>query len=122
MSLSDDAVKWLTDGQHGASSRTMFDRILLGRDYDVWKSYPLDPDDFRRCELLLRQVPEMRANLWMMAGVRPEWRALIEHWDEIVALIEEEVPGAFDYPGRRWGRAPRAYAFMAKIENEARAA
>lgn len=117
--LSPAAVAWLASGEHGASSEYMFHRLLLNRERGVWQSYPLDPGDFRRCELLRRQVPEIRERLPLMAAVRPEWSALVAHWDEIAELIEEEAPGAFEYPGRRWGSAPRAYALMSKIEREA---
>jgi hypothetical protein len=120
--LSADAVRWLTHGEQGISSKAIFHRLLLGETYDRWyPNYPLDPDDFKRCEKLLRQVPELRPRLSEMAAVHPVWAGLVSRWDEIAALIEEEVPGVFD-EGRVNGWSRRGYELMDSIITAGRAA
>jgi hypothetical protein len=86
-----------------------------------WSKYsphtPSDPDDFQRCERLLRRVPEFRERLNEMREASPIWAALVDHWDEIAALVEEEIPGV--YTGAR-GSAPRTYALMKVVRGERR--
>lgn len=120
--LSSEAVEWLMSGERGLSSRAIFDWLLSRRMDRQWgAAYPVDPDDFRRCELLLREVPELRPRLSEMADLRPEWAALVEHWGEIVALMEEEAPLAFERGARLSVRCPRAYRLMSEIERKAAA-
>jgi hypothetical protein len=120
--LTDAAADWLVHGERGLSSETIFEHMtgipLLGA---PWRSStprtPSDPDDFQRCERLLRQVPEFRARRNELTELSPLWAALIEHWDEITALLEEEIPGV--YEGAH-GRAPRTYELMKTIEDTVR--
>lgn len=95
MNLSEDAQRWLIDGEHGTSSRAMFNQILLGRS-TVDPDYPHDIDDFQRCERLLRMVPEMRPRLGEMAGLSAPWAALVESWRAIVEQVEADLPGLLD--------------------------
>ena len=109
--LSAEAVNWLANGERGTSSNTMFERFT---GIDCTKNYfggshPRDPDDFRRCELLLRQVPEFRECLPTMADMSAAWSQLVDHWGEIVALMEEECPGVFS---GKHGAARRTYELM----------
>ncbi|AGY47179.1 hypothetical protein CN1A_70 [Clavibacter phage CN1A] len=88
---------WLATGERGISSEaivTQLSGVPIGRDYG-FGTQPHDPSDFRRCELLLRMVPEARPHLERMRLVSPEWNALVEHWDTIVKLAEAENPTAF---------------------------
>lgn len=117
--LSHAAVEWLIHGEHGLSSEAIFHHLLLGCHGVDRYHYPHDPDDFRRCELLLRAVPELRPLLPRMAGVGPEWAALVSRWDELAELLESECPGA--YRGIRSGRAPLCYAAMREAIDGARA-
>lgn len=104
--------EWRLNGEHGISSEAIADRLQYGETSMVRGSnYPRDPSDFRRCELLLRRAPSMRAGLPLMADQGPEWAALVKNWEAIAQMIESEVPGAFD------GRPPcalayRSYAYM----------
>lgn len=93
--LSDGAIRWLVDGEHGRSSRAIFDRLALGRHVEPFTE-PADLDDFQRCERLLRMAPELRESLVLMAGVGPHWRPLIEVWDELVAVLDQDAPGLCD--------------------------
>lgn len=111
--LSDEAIEWILHGEQGTSSRTMFDVFIGDRIQDPFKSHPYDTDDFRRCEKLLRQVPEFRGRLYWMIGVSLEWALLVEKWDEIVKSFEQEVPGIFDHEISR-RNAPKTYDLIAK--------
>ena len=51
-------------------------------------------------------MPDYRARLHEMAAVSPQWTALVDHWDELAALYDNEV---------RSGRAPRCYARMREL-------
>ncbi len=108
--LSEEAQNWLATGDRGQSSNTLFG-VMTG--IPLWgrwgKDHPWDPDDFVRCEKLLRAVPEFRPRLQEMAAVSPVWARLVENWQHIVSLIEAEASGAFD--GHR-GTAPEAYKLM----------
>lgn len=115
--LPTEAVVWLGIGEQGLSSRAIFDKLLLGKvDRKFGVAYPLDPDDFRRCELLLRQVPELRSRLGEMADLSDQWAELVPRWTEIADLIEEECGPLVWEPTRFRMRAPRAYALMCQIE------
>jgi hypothetical protein len=114
--VTPEATAWHLDGEHGISSRAIFDRLTFGRTTRQWGSnHPADPDDFRRCQLLLRAVPEFRARLSEMAAESPEWARLVERWDDIHALIEADVPGYLD--GAR-GNANRAYHLMTSLTDK----
>jgi hypothetical protein len=118
---SSQAITWHLNGEHGISSEAIYDRLTYGVTTARWFSnHPHDPSDFRRCELLLRAVPEFRARFSEMADESPVWRALVERWSEIAAVFEEECPGVFTYEdhGNRW--AYRTYALMNSIISTAK--
>lgn len=101
-------LEWFHFGETGVSSRFIVDYLVHGhqpRPFDA----PVDPADFRRCELLLRAVPTLRLEFHRMANVSPRWEHLVKKWDGILGLIDEEVPGVWDSSN---GSAPRAYALM----------
>lgn len=109
-------TEWLASGERGLSSEAMVQRMTgqrIGR-RGSRGDHPWDLDDFRRCELLLRQVPIARILLPTMERQGPVWARLVEHWDEIVELAEREVPSMFT-PGHRGGRAPLAGARMKAV-------
>lgn len=120
VTLSADAVAWLVRGEHGLSSRAIFDHLLFGEQVSYpgqrWPHwvYPLDMADFRRCELLLRQVPELRPRLPEMADLSPVWARLVPAWDPIVHAAEEEWPAMFTpRPGHGpWADCPRARTLL----------
>lgn len=111
------ATTWLACGERGISSNTMF-TVLTGVDAlgDTRQSHPHDPADLDRCLRLLDQVPALRLLLPKMAGVSPEWAALIAHWEEIERLHLDEV-------GLGWTKAksaPRTYELMRKVIDSAK--
>jgi hypothetical protein len=112
-------TEWLASGERGISSEAIVSHLTgarVGRNYG-FGDHPYDPGDFRRCEKLLRQVPFARVALPQMATRSPEWAALVDHWEELVALMEEEAPGVFD---NCHGSAPRTYARMQALFEEVR--
>lgn len=112
---------WLRNGERGISSEAIVTHLTgvhVGSYYS--HDYPHDPDDFRRCELLLRAVPEARECFAALADKGVVWSGLAAAWDELVALGESEVPGAFD-GGRVGGSAPKMYAHMAQITRPTKA-
>jgi hypothetical protein len=110
---------WLMFGERGLSSEAIVMKLVYGRVNPGFND-PSDPDDFRRCELLLRQVPELRADFHRMAEVSPRWAGLVERWSDLVALVEEEFPEVWKPKSyRRSGEAPRTYELMKNIERKA---
>lgn len=110
-------ASWLASGERGISSEAIVSQLTrqqVGSSYRG-DDHPYDPSDFRRCELLLRQCPLARLVFpaEMPKRSRP-WAALVAVWDELVTLIESEVPDAFSsrYPT---GGAPLAYARMKAV-------
>ena len=107
-------LRWYAYGENGVSSETLA-RHLGGVRLSGWDSEPLDPADFRRCELLLRAVPLLRLRLPEMAAVSPIWAELAARWDEISELLELEIPGIYGAGWPRKASAPRTYALMQQI-------
>lgn len=89
--LSDDAKQWLENGERGLSSETMFTRFT-GISLDGDNDAPSDGDDFRRCRLLLEQVPEFQAKLPLMKDVSAEWHSLVGCWSQLCDVMDEEAP------------------------------
>lgn len=111
--LDTDAITWLVEGQRGLSSEAMFSHltgVAISKPNDR-TAYPRDPDDLRRCRLLLDAVPALHNQIGTMASLSPIWAGLIAHWDELCALMDDETP--------QWrsghGAAPRTYARMRAI-------
>lgn len=57
--------------------------------------HPHDMDDFRRCEVALREIEGLREYLPHMCQASPTWANLVESWDEIVSLAEASNPDFF---------------------------
>lgn len=66
--LSEQASDWLLRGERGSSSEAMF-AVLTGLSKGNERAYPSDPDDLRRCRLLLEHVPELAPRIGAMAKV-----------------------------------------------------
>jgi hypothetical protein len=119
--LPPGAVEWLGSGERGISSNAMF-TVLTGtsamRDERDCPDHPHDPDDFRRCELLLDAVPALRGRLALMRDVSPVWAALVDAWPEIVHTFDGECNG---WRGNKDWSAPATYALMRRLIDGARA-
>ena len=74
------------------SSETIFS-IISGQNIRPNFDYmaPSDPDDFRRCYLLLKAVPEFKEMLYKMKPISHEWDALVDNWDRLTELLEEQM-------------------------------
>lgn len=98
--------RWWTDYERGLSADAIASKGATGL------NHPHDPDDFRRCERLLRARPWLRTeSLPVLAAKSPVWARLVERWDEIVSTMEREIPGVFGVGV--YGKAPQAYALIA---------
>ena len=103
-------LEWFHFGEVGVSSEFIA-RYLTGQTIRGSFNDPADPDDFKRCEKLLRAVPSLRKEFPRMAEASTRWEFLVENWEAIAASLEEEIPGIFD-GGHSSGRAPKTYALM----------
>ncbi len=93
--LPDDiaaARAWVRTGEHGNSSLAMcmalYEIPELGSGSS--RANPHDPSDFRRCVLFLEAVPSARPRLHELAGLSVQWSRLVEHWEELEALYQQE--------------------------------
>ena len=110
--LSEAATKWLASGKRGVSSEAIFTHLTgvkCSRD-SGFEAIPYDPSDFRRCQLLLEQVPELQPLFHRMAEVSPEWEVLVQVWPDIIKAMDREATGWRD--GRTGRQAPTAYALI----------
>jgi hypothetical protein len=117
MSLSENINKWMFECQDTGASSKFMAATALGLKDRLGVCYPLDPSDFNRCLILIDWVPEIKDHFDTIAKTSPVWDALIERWDELEAMLTEEV-------GHRWAnydaRASKTYDLMKEIKREAR--
>ena len=106
-------AEWIHSGQRIAPSSAIVDQVTLGAVRDPG-DFPRSAEDFRRCELLLRQVPTLRDEMHQMVGVGMEWAALVGRWADVVAHLEAELG-----PELAPGPAPRTHDLMQAIVHEA---
>lgn len=92
---------WLQYGERGISSETIVSE-LTGVTICNFRggNHPYDIGDFRRCELMLRNVeeynPEVRARFAASLSQKsPQWAALVTRWSEIAEQMEAENDTAF---------------------------
>lgn len=86
------AAFWWKNGERGLSSETIFNQ-LSGRGASKNSYHPCDPDDFRRCYLLLKAIPEWKDRLVLLKSISQSWSNLVHHWDELTAMLEEMLAG-----------------------------
>ncbi len=117
------ALDWITGEDTGLSSKTIFE-VMTSAQPSPQRSwigfYPLDPDDFGRCYRLLQRIPEWRERLPEVAARYPDWCGLVDAWDELTALYEQEVGTGADVRAHRGKMARRLYARMKEIEEQTR--
>jgi hypothetical protein len=90
LSVKQKADWWLQNGERGISSETMFE-ALSGRLIGARGWTPSDPDDFRRCYLLLQAVPEWKSQLDMLRPLSTAWSNLVDNWDKLTVMLEEQI-------------------------------
>lgn len=91
--LSANAAQWLANGERGMSSEALFFRLtgMDGSGFDR-TAHPYDPDDFRRCRLMLEACPELLIKLQDAADLSPQWAALIDCWATLYETMDAETP------------------------------
>jgi hypothetical protein len=106
---------WLENGELGLSSKVLGSLLTgnTGPAINQPESHPKDPFSFRRCMLLFEWVPDLRYELHQMRFVSPEWEAIVDHWDELEALLNEEMP--FWREAKGAGRAPKCQQRLNEI-------
>ena len=110
--MSEAATRWLASGKRGISSNTIFTHLTGIDALDGWhRDHPYDPADFRRCRLLLEQVPELVPLFPKMAEVSPQWAALVEQWDVICSTMDEEAPAWREGRGQM---CPKTYNLISR--------
>lgn len=115
--LDAQAVRWLAAGEQGLSSLALFTLLSGVRPPHYGGTaldLPRDAQEFRRCRLLVEQVPSLQRALYQLARrvADPElvsWAALAETWKDLCAQMDHEWPA--------WrtqaGRAPGVNAMLA---------
>jgi hypothetical protein len=115
--LKPDAVRWLAAGEQGLSSLALF-TLLSGVRPPHYGGAALDlprsASEFRRCRLLVEQVPSLRRSHLRLAQRVDEpavvpWAALAEAWNDLCTQMDHELPHWRDQSGR----APGVNAMLA---------
>lgn len=99
------AEEWYRSWDTGVSSLTIFS-VFMRYGRPTTPDIPRDPADFGRCYRLLALKPDWRAELQQVASRYPAWQPLVDCWNELSLLYEEEAPG---------GDALRLYARMREL-------
>lgn len=111
--LSDGLIRWLAIGERGSSSNAIVQRLAgipaVADDADQ-AAHPCDPDDLRRCRLLLEQCPELHGEFPRMVSVSDAWKRLVMEWDTLCALMDAEAPDWREKGGRAAGTYNRMKA------------
>ena len=83
---------WMQYGERGISSNTMVCVCYSIETKDIMQDFgfchPLDADDFRRCWLLVKAVPEIKKRFLALSLVSFEWCGIVEGWEALAAMFE----------------------------------
>lgn len=106
-------LKWMLSDDTGVSSETIV-RIAMGVKPPKYGYFdaPHDPSDFGRCYRLLKQFPDLKGWLPVVAKKCRPFAPLVANWEELESLWEEESKN-------KSGRAPKLYARMQELRGEA---
>lgn len=102
-----EVAMWLRNGERGASSNAMC-KHLFGVPIEAGNSHPHDPSDLRRCIAFL-DATAAHDKLADMAVVSPEWKRLVDVWDQLVTTIQNEMKKGKSAKSKS---APKTYALM----------
>ena len=78
--------------------------MMGNKNYSV--NNPHDPDDFKRCYKLLKQIPEWRKRLDELKPLSKEWHGLVTNWDKLEEMLLDQLSTS---------RANGMYDFMKSI-------
>jgi hypothetical protein len=113
----DPLTLWLLNGERGLSTEAMV-RHITGAPLPpgispcvLW--HPRDPDDLRRCRLLVEQVPQIAEGLDHMRTASPTWALIVDHWADLCRVMDEEAPNWRQLGCRE--KAPRTYRALVQI-------
>lgn len=109
-SVQERAGWWRDRGEVGSSSLTIWGAITGGHIPRGEVCWPLDPDDFRRCHLLLALIPEWHAELGKVTAKFPWFAPFEQRWPEFERLYAKEVAT---------GLCPKLYNAMKVADREA---
>lgn len=102
---------WIERGETGTSSLTIWVAFTGGVSPHRDHCYPLDPDDFRRCELLLDLIPEWRPVFSMTVTKRFPWmKPFTDRWEHFKEMYAKE---------EKTGRCQQLYKEMQTAAREA---
>ncbi len=103
-SIQERIVWWTKYGEHGTSSKTIWCILTNGSDFkfnyedlkfvfipEIEYTHPSDPDDFKRCYMLLKAVPEWRNELYKLNGISPVWERMVWYWDKLTKKLEQQI-------------------------------
>lgn len=93
--LEDRAHWWMENGERGMSSEAIWNVMM--ETGEGKGTYPLNPDDFKRCRNLLKAVPEWRDELHRMKPLGFQWSNLVDLWPVLDAMYDRiEEDGVHD--------------------------
>lgn len=84
-------LKWLAHGEVGASSKAMCRYIFDMPDLCAHGYHPVDPADLFRCRKFYEMTECKKSDLDKMREVSPVWNALIDNWDLLCGMMDDEV-------------------------------
>jgi hypothetical protein len=92
-SIEENERWWLMHGEHGLSSKAMFNFFTISNQAVLsdYSAHPRDPSDFRRCYLLLKAVPQYKERLERLKILSPVWSNLVDNWEKLTELLEEQM-------------------------------
>jgi hypothetical protein len=88
-SVKERAMFWISNGETGMSSKTMWNCFMNNEKFDI--NHPYDPDDFSRCYKLLQQIPEWKQSLNRLKPLSPQWNNLVDNWATLTQMYEQNV-------------------------------
>lgn len=98
---------WLINDEIGLSSQTLASWFLGGKaKKDYYIHHPHDPSDLMRCKRLVDGIPGGVLLIGGAGGLSHGWKIVVEHWNELMALLEEEY---------RTDSAPKTYKRMKEL-------
>ncbi len=100
MEITPNMIEWLANGKRGCSSNAIFTKLTgvnACSEYSGILDIPYDPADFRRCHLLLEKCPELKIHLHKMKSVSSDWKALVNHWDELTDMLDRRDPNMYTF-------------------------
>lgn len=110
--------EWMIKGDRGTSSEYLA-MLTMGiePESDVFGNWPHDPADLVRCQRLVDRCRAVRMIAFPKAARRsPVWKALVDHWDQLLQILSTEVP---NWKQHQEGGAPRTYRRMRELIEQA---